>query len=120
VNKSNFSNLNNEIDNQNNISRKLHFEESKNSVGDDSKDNIDYNAIYNSINKTKSYLNIIDITRVFLMIALSVIIYFEFHLDNIFKFKKEKGLIITYIIFEISYTFICYIVKKKKRVNNFF
>lgn len=83
---------------------------------DDKSDNVNYGAIYDSLKKTNSYLYSIDLARSALMITFALIIYFDFKIDEIFKSRKEFGLLLTFCILEFTFTLIGYKIKNQKKV----
>jgi hypothetical protein len=113
----NLSNLTNNYNNEKELIKRLNFEDS-NSLNK-TKENVNYGEIYDSLKKTNNYLYVFDLSRILFILILSLIIYFEFYLDEIFKESKERGIFITFLFSELSFTYICYKIKNKKKVKSY-
>lgn len=96
------------------IIKKLNFEDSN-----DARQNINYGQIYDSLKKTNNNLYQLDLLRITFMLILSLIIFFDFYFNQIFGIYELKGILLTFSILEITFTYLCYEIKNKKKVKKY-
>jgi len=77
-NNNNLSNLTNNDNYEKELIKRLNFQDS-NSLNN-TKENVNYGEIYDSLKKANNYLNVFDHSRILFILILSLIIYFEFYL----------------------------------------
>lgn len=124
LNKDNFSKIEKiqedenkkEIEIQKNISQENSINEKLSSSEQPS----EYKIIYDSIKKTKHYLNLIEIFRIMFIIIFSLVIYFDLLFTGSFSENKKTIIISTFILLESSFNLMIYFINSSKVMKNSF